>query len=380
MRYISEERVSKPMPFFRTTNITIEAIACCLPEKVVQIGNYHSTFGRSAVEKFSSMTGVKSFYRCSQNQTASDLGYVAAEKIIADKNLDRQSIGALIFVSQFPDYPRPATACVLHKRLKLSKDCLAYDINLGCSSYVYGLHTVASLMETSDVECALLIVCDTISKTLPEFDPTITMLFGDAGSATLLSKKRESLPICGMFRTIGSGYKAIIYPLEGFRNRRFSSEEFQFSDGVKRTLNQPLMNGKAVFEFTITEVPKLIKDFIERTQCDISSYDAVILHQANLLILKQLAKKLKISDQQLKISIDQFGNTSGVSLPLTLCKSFESNNGKTLKTLFSGFGIGLSLGVVDAHIKSEAILGIVHSDGFFAEGFVSKPEDLSALI
>lgn len=364
------------MSFFQVNQIAIDAVSSAVPVGRGSICDYEGIFGPSAVEKFTAMTGVKEFRRCGPDQTASDLGFSAAEAILSGGQAEREEMGALIFVSQFPDYRRPATACVLHKRLGLKKDCVAFDINLGCSAFVYGLQSIASIMATSDIEKALLIVSETVSKTLPERDPTISMLFGDAGSATLLSKRADAPPMRGLFRTIGSGYKAIIYPLEGFRNPGRIEEVFDWPDGGRKSLNQPIMNGRAVFEFTITEVPKLIRDFLSRAQRSITDYDAVILHQANTLILKQLAKKFGMTEQQMPITIDRFGNTSGVSLPLTLCDARDRWNKESLRVLFCGFGIGLSLGVVEVEIARSAILGVFESDATFPEGIIRQPEDL----
>ena len=170
--------------------------------------------------------------------------------------MDRNSIGALIFAAHSTDYRRPATACVLHDRLNLSKDCVAYDISLGCSAFVYGLQSICSLMANSDIEKAILIVGESLTKMVNSEDKSVAMLFGDGGSAILLEKHVTETPILSLLKTDGKGYKAIIAPAGGFRNMNASTDLFTWDDGNKRTLYNTYMNGTDVFNFTISDVPR----------------------------------------------------------------------------------------------------------------------------
>lgn len=364
------------MAFISLNNLSLEAICASVPPQTGRVSDYDGVFGADATRKFTAMTGVKEFRRCPADQTASDLGFAAAERILFERKIDRSRIGVIIFVSQFPDYLRPATACVLQKRLNLSKDCIAFDVNLGCSSYVYGVSIMGSIMSTSDIDLGLLIVCDTASKTLPPEDPTTSMLFGDAGSATLMAKSPHGPGVTGLLRTIGAGYKAIIYPPGGFRNQTIPDTVFEWADGSRKPVNRSHMNGKAVFEFTITEVPELIREYLRRAEKTPADYDAVILHQANAFILKQLAKKFGLSDKQMPLSIDRFGNTSGVSLPLTLCDARDRWESEEVRVLFCGFGIGLSLGVVEMTIPRQAIFSVLETEETYPEGVIRTPSDL----
>lgn len=364
------------MPFFKFNNIEITGIASAVPTQVVSVDSFIPSFGEDTVRKFKKMTGINEYRKTLDNQTASDLGYAAADKLLQEKNIDKDTIGALIFVSHSPDYRRPATACVLQKRLEISKECVVFDINLGCSAFVYGIQTICSLIQSSDIDRALLIVGETMSKMVYPKDQSSAMLFGDAGSAILLEKKDGSGTIQGILRSDGNGYKAIIAPAGGFRNMNASSETIVWPDGNERTLYNTNMNGTDVFNFTISDVPKAVKDFLMHTNTSVDDYDCFALHQANNFIHKQISRKLKIPFEKMPISLDRYGNTSGPSIPLTLCDAYGNIDDQLINTLMCGFGVGLSWGVLSAKINTNNILPIIETNEYFAEGIINSPEQL----
>jgi 3-oxoacyl-[acyl-carrier-protein] synthase III len=363
------------MPFFKFEKIKIAGIATAVPTKKVSVKSFAPEFGDAAVDSFTKMTGIIEYRKARPEQTASDLGFVAAENLISNLNIDISKIGALIFVSHSPDYRRPATAFVLHKRLGLSKECIAYDISLGCSAFVVGLQDVCALMTSSDIDSALLICAETISKIVYPKDKSVAMLFGDGGSAVYLKKDAAAAPIHGLVRSDGQGYKAVIAPAGGFRNLDATREPILWPDGNERTLYNTNMNGTDVFGFTISDVPLAINDFLTKSANNIEDYDAVVLHQANQFIHKKIAKKIGCSTDKMPLSLDRFGNTSAPAIPLTICDAFGGEPSKMIKLLNCGFGVGLSWGVVDFEIDTDLILPIVESDDFFAQGVINSPED-----
>ena len=365
------------MPYYQFNNIKITAVAAAVPCKTVMSNDYKSKFGDEAVAKFIDMTGVEKHREAAKNQTASDMGFVAAERILSDKNIDRNEIGALVFAAHSTDYRRPATACVLHKRLGLSKECSAFDISLGCSAAVYAIQTVAAMMQCSDIKSGLVVVGETMTKMVNPEDRSSVMLFGDGGGAILLEKTGESTAITTLSRTDGNGYKAIIAPAGGFRNPDAVTDVMVWADGNKRSLYNTNMNGTDVFAFTISDVPKAVKDFWEKTNTSVDNYDCFAMHQANQFIHKQLAKKLKIPMDKMPLCLDKYGNTSAPAIPLTLCDAFgDSNEDRNIKVLMCGFGVGLSWGVVSAEINIKDIYPIVETDDYFKEGIINAPEDM----
>ena len=363
------------MPFFRFTDLEIAGIASAVPRNEVSVDSYIPRFGETTVKKFKKMTGIEKARIAGAHQTAADLGFSAADHLLNNMNIKRDRVGVLNFVSHSPDYRRPATACVLQHRLGLSKECAALDISLGCSAFVYGLQSVCSALVSSDAEYGLLIVGETVSKMTNPGDRATAMVFGDAGGAALISRKQGAI-INGLLRSDGSGFRAIIAPAGGFRNRYADDQEMAWSDGNKRTLFNLHMNGNDVFNFTISDVPRAIQDFWARSETSVDDYDRYILHQANQFIHKQLARKLAIPPEKMPLSLDRYGNTSAASIPLTLSDCYQDREAGIERVLMCGFGVGLSWGVVSADIDLASVLPVVVTDDYFAEGLINGPEDM----
>ena len=365
------------MPSFSFNNIRIVGIASAVPTKVVKSTDFIDKFGEEAVQKFVNMTGVKEHRESFDHQTASDFGYVAAEKLLTEKNIDRETIGVLMFGAHSTDYRRPATAGVLHKRLGLNKNCAAFDVGLGCSAFIYCTQVAASMLECSDAKRALIIVGETMTKMIYPEDKSAAMLFGDGGAAVLLEKTEEKNVLAGKVCTDGSGYRAIIAPAGGVRNLEDSHEPMVWADVSTRTLYNTNMNGTDVFSFTVTKVPKTIKEFLKETEQDVEQFDCLAFHQANQFIHQQLAKKLKADINKMPLCLERYGNTSAPAIPLLLSDIYgvDSEN-KELNVLMCGFGVGLSWGVMSAKINTADILPVIETDDYFAEGVIHSPEDM----
>lgn len=355
------------MLFSETNHVKISGISVAVPSLSVPVESYNAVFGEEVVSKFSEMTGVKSVCRCIPQQTASDLGFEAAQNLLNQFGIDKSEIGILVFVSQKPDYRSPSTAFILHSRLGLSENCTSFDINLACSGYIYGLQTVLSLLENSDAKKALLITADTSVKSLAPEDRTMIMLFGDSGSATLVEKTEEDCSIKIGMRTDGNRFKSIITPSGAYRNRFISTERVKWSDDISRSDYDTHMKGMDVFGFSITDVPKLLKDFMEATETTPENYDYFSLHQANMYILKQLARKLKIPFEKIPLSLDRYGNNSSNSVPLVLADHFGSITSGSFRTLMAGFGAGLSWACCDTSIDYSVILPLLKTDNYYKE-------------
>ena len=365
------------MAYYELPHIKIAAVASAVPTEVVKLESFAEKFGAEYVEKYKEQTGVKQFHKTREHQTASDLAFAAAENIINTKGIDRESIGALVFIAHSKDYWRPATACVLHKRLGLKKDCAAFDISLACSAVPYGMFVLGSLMESSDIERALLLVGETPQKITNPDDKSSCMLIGEGGGAFLLEKAdAEGVGISGICRSFGQGYNAIIMPGGGFRNPNPPTEEYVWKDGNKRSMYNVMMRGEDVFAFTISDIPKTIKEYLAKIDSSVDDFDCLAIHQANKFILQMLCKKLKVSPQKMPICLDRYGNTSAASIPMVLGDVYGNlDESKELSVLMSGFGVGLSWGVCSAKINVNDILPIIESDEIFEEGIINSPED-----
>lgn len=366
------------MAFFNYKNIRVAGIACAVSSNEIKTETYKDKFGDEEVEKFMEMTGVRATHRTSEHQTASDLAFRAAKELLAKKGVAPEEIGALIFVSHSPDYLRPSTAFVLQYRLGIPKEAVCYDIGLGCSALVVGMQTVASLMNGSEINKALVVVGDTAGKSANPDDRSSYMLFGEAGAVMLLEKaESENDQIKALVRSDGSGYRYMIVPGGGFRNIHPSEEVVMCEDGNPRSLRNSFIQGTSVFTFTIFDVPRLIKDFFAKTETTPEDYDCFGFHQANLYILKQIAKKTKIPFEKMPITLDRYGNTSGASAIVSLCDRYGNDTeNKTIKVMACGFGIGISLGATSFEINTEDILPIFEDDAIYEDGLITDPNQL----
>ena len=359
------------MAFFHTKGIRIAGIACAIPDNLVTVESFSSVFGEEIPAKFSAGTGIKAMYKALPEQTASDLAYSAAQNLFSHIDIDRNKIGALLFVTQSPDYRRPASACVLQHRLGLPVDCAAMDIGLGCSGFIYGLHTAMSLMESSDMEYCLLLLGETASKLVDPLDKSIVMMYGDAGAAVLLERDSEA-ETTTLLRSDGSRFKTIILPAGGFRDMTPPYQKVLCSDGIERSLYDIHMDGTSVFSFSITDVPRAIADYLKFTGSDVADYDVFVFHQANEFIIKQLKRKFKLPEGKVPISIDRYGNTGGISIPLTLCEAYSGGSAGILNAFMCGFGIGLSWGVSSIKIDTKLLYPIVKTSDYYEEGKIKS--------
>lgn len=280
---------------------------------------------------------------------SSDLCYEAAEKLVSELGWDKSEIEALVFVSQTPDYILPATSCILQDRLGLSKECMALDVSLGCSGWVYGMSSVASLVSNGSIKKALLLVGDLGTRTNSPRNKSDFPLFGDAGTCTALEYGEGEHGIRIHLGTDGSGKDAILIPDGGYRNpvTKESLEYKDYGDGQICTGLHARMDGMSVFSFAITKGPKSVKGLCEHYSINIDDVDCFVFHQANRLITEKIQKKLKLEKSKCPDSMDYFGNTSCATIPLTLVtRRRQELSSSIMRTIGCAFGVGLSWGSV----------------------------------
>lgn len=346
-------------------NIKIAGISVAVPTQRLPVESFIKSFGEEVVSGFSSMTGVKSVSRAIPEQTASDLGYEAAINLIEKPNINIEEIGILVFVTQKPDFRVPSTAFFLHKRLGLNNDCNCFDINLACSGFIYGLQTVYSMLNNTDSKKALIITGDTSIRTLSPKDRSMIMLFGDSGTATLIQKEVAPSSTYFTFRTDGNRFKSIITPSGAYRSKNEQDKIVIWNDGIERSYYDTQMKGMDVFGFSISDVPKLMREFMLELGTTHEDYDCFALHQANKYILQKISKKLKIPIEKIPISLDRFGNNSSNSVPLVLADHYGNINDEKIRVFMSGFGAGLSWACCDLSIETEVINPIIKTDNFY---------------
>ena len=323
-----------------------------------------STEDESIINRFIKTTGVEGRFSAAPEQCTSDFCFAAAERILTEKGINREEIGVLVFVTQTSDYAIPATACVLQNRLGLSKNCIAFDVNLGCSGFTYGMTILGSMMMSSNTKYGLLLAGDTSArekstKQKKKFGHSAELLFGDSGTATLVEKGTAD-PIISESATDGSGFKAIISPYGMFRN----------PDRPETEVPGTQMDEIMVFNFATSEATDQINAFMEATSTTPDDYDCLVLHQANLMIMKRIGKKTKFPAEKVLVSLNKFGNTSSSSIPITLVNTYgDLEEDRTINALCCGFGVGLSWSTIALKLEVKDILPLVHTEEYFIDGY-----------
>lgn len=344
------------MTYFNLQNAKIKAVAASVPDDVEYTTDYNDLFGEEHVRKFIISTGVQRRFTSHRlGVTASDLCCATAEKILTELNYDRNKVDALIFASSSRDYLEPVTATILQDRLGLSDDCMCYDIPLGCSAYVYGLY-LATMHINSGCRSVLLLSGSTGEQLPDGYVPSeIPMLFGNGGSATLLEYDENAEPTYGLLRSIGRDFKMLVSPFSGQRHAFWPMvQKFGYEKACAyRDLFH--MEGMDVMRFSLKEVVTMINDFKERFVCDYDEYEILACHQANKLIISNLARKIKFPLSKIPLSIVDYGNTGCASIPLAICEHYSNKNTSqdSGKILTCGFGIGLSLGIVGITVEPQ---------------------------
>ena len=344
-------------------NLNVKGVSVVVPQNVEYNREEATKLNVDDIDKFIETVGVEKRHVAIKGQTSSDLCFVAAKRLIEHLEIDVKSIGAVLFVTQTPDYIQPSSACVLHGRLGMAKDSLAFDINLGCSGFVYGLSLAASLINGMGLNRVLLLVGDILRKN-PEVDKKDTLLFGDAGTATIIEKGTEKIE--SVLYTNGCGYTNLIIPGGGTRKPYSDGEDFW-------QITKPEMDGEAVMSFTITEVPKAFKELFANNGKTIDDYDYCLLHQANKQMVNYIARKIKLPKEKVHLSMDKYGNTNGSSVLVALSEVANRENVKNkVSCVAAGYGIGLSWGVVTFNVDTKNILPIYSTDEVFEEAYYGQ--------
>jgi len=294
-------------------------------------------------QSFEQKVGIKNRYIVSEDETALDLAEHASLKLLND--FKKEDIDFVLLCTQSPDYFLPTSACILQDRLGLSKNCGALDFNLGCSGYVNGLALAKGLLSSHIAQNILFVVAETYSKHMHRGDRVNRAIFGDAAAATIVNKDTFQI---GEFvlRTDGGGYQELIVKNGGFKNKSILNvPEFEYGTGNITSDAHLYMNGPSIFSFTITNIPKLVRDTAEKNNLSLDEVDYFIFHQANKFMLEYLRKKIKIDPDKFCIDIAETGNTVSATIPLALKNAIDEKKVKKgNRIMLVGFGVGLSWG------------------------------------
>ncbi|ERM83973.1 hypothetical protein P872_01550 [Rhodonellum psychrophilum GCM71 = DSM 17998] len=333
------------MAFLSYDKVGIVGLAAAVPKNIIINRKYTKYFPEKDVGEIVEKTGIEERRFAEPGTCSSDLAFAAAERLISDLKINKEEIDLLVFISQTPDYKMPATSVILQDRLGLGKSTMAFDISLGCSAFVYGLSVVFGLVQGGQIRKALLLVGETRSRVYHPKDRKTAFLFGDGGVAALIEKKDTFTK--SFFSLNSDGSREDLIKIKGGGSRHPSSpdtikEKIIDEHGNISSDEHGTMDGPEVFNFVIKEIPKDIKQILEASDNTKDVIDYFVFHQANSFMNGYLGKKLKLPEEKVPSCIEFFGNTSSVSIPLTIVSQLRGKIEGNKKILLSGFGVGMS--------------------------------------
>lgn len=321
----------------------IKGIAYYLPEKVVNNNELIAEFPEWTVDKIAGKVGVSERHLAADNETAGDMAIKAAEKLFQENNIDGATIDFVLLCTQSPDYFLPSTSCVIQNKLGLPTSCGAFDFNLGCSGYEYGLAVAKGLVAGGIAKNILLLTAETYNKYLHPRDKGNKTIFGDGASATLVST--EGFAEIGEFvlGTNGTGAESLIVKTGASRNKELKNDEVFDENGNPRSSDNLYMDGKAIFDFTVQAVPPMISEVIAKNGLTKDDVDLYVFHQANKYMINFLRKMIMIDKEKFYVYLEKVGNTVSSTIPIALCEA-QKEDRLHGNVLLAGFGVGFSWG------------------------------------
>jgi len=336
-------------------NVAIRAVSVAVPEHEIRLEDELEYYDGSMkkAERARAMIGIDRRRIAFPGQTASDLCAAAAVKLFCEVP-EAHKADALVFVTQSPDFDFPATACILQDKLGLSQDCASFDVNQGCAGYIYGLWIASNMISSGSCKNVLLLAGDVPYRARDTNNRIISPIFGDGGSATLLSfdSNAENLTFC--LKTNGKEFADIIMvagrsrvpfsPINEENNIFF--KDIIDNNGSTWRLCETYMDGHAVFNFTMRVIPQHITDFLTRCGVAADDLDYAVLHQANAQIVNTIGRKAGLPKEKTPTAaFSKYGNLSSASIPCALCDLFSSTGSiSNRRLLLCGFGVGLAWG------------------------------------
>lgn len=323
----------------------IKAISYYLPEKILTNTELAILFPEWSAEKIASKVGIRQRHIAAEEETATDMAVKAAESLFIDYGISRDTVDFVLLCTQSPDYLLPSSACIIQNRLRLSTCCGAFDINLGCSGYEYGLAVAKGFVLSGTASNILLLTAETYTKYIHPQDKGNRTIFGDGASATLVSTEGFAQIGSFSFGTDGSGAEQLIVRTGGSRQKALKNDFRTGEDGNVISSDHLYMNGGAIFDFSADVVPTMVADVLKKNSLTQDSVSLFVFHQANRYMINYLRKLMDIDKEKFFIFMENTGNTVSSTIPIALCEAMREDRLHG-SVLLAGFGVGLSWGGV----------------------------------
>jgi len=314
------------------------SVAYYLPQQTCSTSELAAEFPEWGVEKIDAKTGIGIRHIAAHDETSADMAFQAAQRLFESGAITPQDVDFVVLCTQSPDHFLPTSACILQERLGVSMRAGAFDYNLGCSGFVYGLGIAKGLVETGQARNILLLTAESYSKFMHSRDKTARTIFGDGAAAAWIGAvvpPSEGAPYIArpLYGTDGRGAKNLIVRRGALRvpGRGDDPDSFLY------------MNGPEIFHFTLDAVSKDIKRYIEEAELQVGEIDLFIPHQANQFMLESIRVKLGIPRERFSIRLREFGNTVSSTIPIAIVEEAKAGRLKPdARVLLSGFGVGYS--------------------------------------
>ncbi len=324
-------------------SVCVSGIRAAVPKNTFSNQQFLETTDDRRLKKQIKLTGIQERRVSIGGQKASDLAAIAADNLLDDLEWNRDTIDVLVFVTQSPDLSRPASAMLIQDRLRLGKNCLVYDINMGCAGFIGGMETVVSLVNTTKGRGLLLVgESNAVAGDVSDHN---SFLDGDAAAAIAFEYHEDAGNI--IFEHFSDGSRA------GLLYKSFGEAAY--------------MDGNAVMYFTLGEVADACKRFVREHHLDQEEIDYYVFHQAQKMIVDGIVNEMGIPEDKVLISCDKYGNTSSASIPLTIVSQLADKTSGTKKVFTAGFGIGLSWGMAVIDLDTDCLKPVIESDYVYSD-------------
>ncbi len=323
----------------------ISKIEFYLPETILTTEEMSNYFKKNFEVTFKN-TGIRKRHIRAINQIGSDLGFEAAKKLLERNPEYYSKIDFIIFCTEGLDYKAPTTSSTLHYRLGLKENCGCIDMPMGCAGYIYGLSLADSILKSENANCVLFIAADIPSSVIHSEDFDMRVLFGDAGTATIIEKKESGKIGKFVFGNDGSGIKNLLVERGSTRSPIDMDYINEYADEPQNLAHGRMsMNGLEITRFSLDKVPDLLNKTLEKNEVSFDEIDLFVFHQASSIILKSLKRKCKIPDEKFYVYLEEVGNTVSCSIPIALFHAeLEGKLKRGDRIMLLGFGVGYSWG------------------------------------
>jgi 3-oxoacyl-[acyl-carrier-protein] synthase-3 len=342
----------------KINGVKVRSISSCLPAFTLDMQSFAAQYGEIEVAKIIKTTGIRCVRVAKDGVTSSDLCLSAAQKLIKEESLNTDRIDGVVFVSQTPDYIIPQTSHLIQQRLNLRESTLCLDIRLGCSGYIHGLLQSAMLVQSGACDTVLLLSGDVTTSFINPLDRACRMVFGDAGTATVVERGESSMVFA--IYSDGLGAERLIIPAGGARKPRnvLTEAAVEVEDGNWRSENDLFMDGIEIFNFALKRVPALLHEVAEMAGWDKNQIGTYAIHQANKFMVETIRKRAQIEAHRMPIDVEKYGNTGPASIPLLLSSvgQMRQSEGRLTSSVLAGFGVGLSWGAVACQLDQTKII------------------------